>query len=77
MPEDSHWNRIQNPGTLLRCRRSGKLALVLTRSYKKNSAATSWPNRYLDIQWCTSGDREQELLVNVNNCFEIVSLANN
>ena len=72
MLENSHWNNVQNPGTLLRCRRSGKLALVLTRSYEeKKGTGTSWPNRYLDIQWVTSGEREQELLTNVNNCFEI------
>ena len=72
MLEDSHWNNIQNPGTLLRCRRSGKIALVLTRSYEeKKGTGTSRPNRYLDIQWVTSGEREQELLTNVNNCFDI------
>jgi hypothetical protein len=71
MLEDSHWNNVQNPGTLLRCRRSGNLALVLTRSYEKDVTGTSWPNRYLDIQWVTSGEREQELLTNVNNCFDI------
>jgi hypothetical protein len=71
MLEDSHWNQIRNPGTLLRCRRSGKLALVLNRSYEKDVTGTSWPSRYVDIQWVSSGDREQELLTNVNNCFEI------
>jgi hypothetical protein len=71
--EDSHWNNIQNPGTLLRCRRSGKLALVLKKSYEeKKGTGTSWANRYVDIQWTTSGEKEQELLVNVNNCFDIV-----
>ena len=69
----SHWNSVQVPGTLLRCRRSDRLALVLTKSYEeKKGTGTSWANRYLDIQWITSGEREQELLVNVNNCFDIV-----
>ncbi len=71
MLEDNHWSQVQSPGTLLRCRRSGKLALVLNRSYEKDCAGTSWPNRHVDIQWLASGEREQELLTNVNNCFEI------
>jgi len=69
----NHWNNVQEPGTLLRCRRSDRLALVLTKSYvKKKGTGRSWPNRYVDIQWLTSGEKEQELLVNVNNCFDIV-----
>jgi len=72
MLEDSHWNQVQNPGTLLRCRRSGKLALVLKKSYEeKKGSGSSWGRRYVDIQWVTSGAREQELLTNVNNCFDI------
>jgi hypothetical protein len=72
--ENSHWNSIQNPGTLLRCRRSGSLALVLTSSYEeKKGTGTDWANRYLDILWCSSGKREQELLINVHNCFEIAN----
>ena len=69
----NHWNRVQEPGTLLRCRRSDRLALVLTNSYEeKKGTGRSWANRYVDIQWLTSGEKEQELLVNVNNCFDIV-----
>jgi len=64
------------PGTLLRARHTphtGKLALVLTQSYEeKKGTGTSWANRYVDLQWITSGERFQELLVNVNNCFDIV-----
>ena len=69
----NHWNKVQEPGTLLRCRRSDRLALVLTKSYtEKKGTGTSWADRYVDIQWLTSGEKEQELLVNVNNCFDIV-----
>ena len=69
----NHWNKVQQPGTLLRCRRSERLALVLTKSYdEKKGTCRSWPNRYVDIQWLTSGEKEQELLVNVNNCFDII-----
>ena len=72
----NHWNRVQEPGTLLRARHTphaGKLALVLTKSYEeKKGTGTSWADRYVDLQWITSGERFQELLVNVNNCFDIV-----
>ncbi len=69
----NHWNMVQEPGTLLRCRLSGRLALVLTKSYEeKKGTGTSLPYRYVDIQWVTSGEREQELLTNVNNCFSII-----
>ena len=68
-----HANKVQEPGTLLRCRRSDRLALVLTNSYEeKKGTGTSWSNRYVDLQWLTSGEKEQELLVNVNNCFDII-----
>lgn len=68
-----HANKVQMPGTLLRCRRSDRLALVLTKSYEeKKGTGTSWANRYVDLQWLTSGEKEQTLLVNVNNCFNIV-----
>ena len=71
-----HANKVQQPGTLLRARHTphtGNLALVLTKSYEeKKGTGTSWANRYVDLQWITSGEKEQELLVNVNNCFDIV-----
>ena len=71
-----HANKVQMPGTLLRARctpHARKLALVLTKSYEeKKGTGRSWANRYVDIQWLTSGEKEQELLVNVNNCFDIV-----
>ena len=71
-----HANKVQQPGTLLRARHTphtGKLALVLTKSYEeKKGTGTSWANRYVDLQWITSVERFQELLVNVNNCFDIV-----
>ena len=72
MLEDSHWNQVQNPGTLLRCRRSQRLALVLTQSYEEErGSGSSWGHRYIDILWVTSGEREQELLINVDKCFDI------
>jgi len=68
----NHWNKVQEPGTLLRCRRADRLALVLTKSYEeKKGTGTGRPDRYVDLQWITSGERFQELLVNVNNCFSI------
>ncbi len=71
-----HANKVQQSGTLLRARHTphtGKLALVLTKSYEeKKGTGTSWANRYVDLQWITSVERFQELLVNVNNCFDIV-----
>jgi len=73
-----HANKVQMPGTLLRARHTphtGKLALVLTRAYQEQKGTTSGlypPNQYVDMQWLTSGERFQELLVNVNNCFDIV-----
>ena len=71
-----HARIVQTPGTLLRARHTphtGKLALVLTKSYEeKKGTGTSWANRYVDLQWITSGERFQELLTNVNNCFDIV-----
>jgi hypothetical protein len=77
-----HANKVQQPGTLLRARHTphtGKLALVLTKSYteRKGTGNSYPPDRYIDLQWAISGERFQELLTNVNNCFEIVSPANN
>jgi|TARA_R110002126_G_scaffold40169_4_gene118165 hypothetical protein len=72
-----HWHAVQQPGTLLRARHTphtGKLALVLTKSYtERKSVDSSYPpSRYVDLQWCSSGERFQELITNANNCFEIV-----
>jgi hypothetical protein len=71
----NHWNRVQQPGTILRARHTphtGKLALVLTKSYHEIRGTGTRGDRYVDMQWLTSGERFQELLVNANNCFEIV-----
>ena len=72
----NRWKKVQQPGTLLRARHTphtGKLALVLTQSYteRKGTGNSYPPDRYVDMQWCSSGERFQELLTNVNNCFDI------
>ena len=71
----NHWNKVQEPGTLLRARHTphtGKLALVLTKSYHENRGTGTRGDRYVDMQWLTSGERFTELLTNANNCFTIV-----
>ena len=78
MLRDKMW-KVQQPGTILRARYSphhGRLALVLTRSYREQKGTTSGlypPDEYVDMQWCSSGERFQELLTNANNCFDIES----
>jgi len=71
----NHWNRVQTPGTLLRARHSphtGKLAMVLTKSYHEKRGTGTRGDLYVDMQWLTSGERFTELLTNANNCFTIV-----
>jgi hypothetical protein len=69
--------RVQIPGTLLRARHrphTGKLALVLAESYAGPTPSNGYPpRRYVKMQWCSTGERFEELLVNANNCWDIVS----
>jgi hypothetical protein len=73
---DKMW-QVQQPGTILRCRWStnyGKLALVLARAYDGPKPRNGYPpRRYVKMQWITSGERFEEMLVNAHNCFDIVS----
>ena len=66
----------QQPGTLLRSRMSrsyGKLALVLAEPYAGPAPSNGYPPRhYVKMQWCSTGEVFQEMLVNVNNCWSIV-----
>ena len=78
MLRDKMW-KVQQPGTILRARHTphtGRLALVLTGAYREQKGTTSGrypPDQYVDMQWCSSGERFQELLTNANNCFDIES----
>ena len=69
--------QVQQPGTILRARHSarrGQLALVLARSYPGQQPSNGYPpRRYVKMQWITSGERFEEMLVNAHNCFDIVS----
>ena len=73
---DSHWELVQTPGVLLRARHSaqyGKLALVLARSYEGPKPSNGYPpNRYVKMQWCSTGERFEESLTNANNCWDVV-----
>ena len=74
---DKMW-AVQQPGTILRCRwggkNYGKLALVLARAYDGPKPSNGYPpRRYVKMQWITSGERFEEMLVNAHNCFDIVS----
>ena len=73
---DKEW-QVQQPGTILRARHSphdGKLALVLSKSYAGRMPENGYPPyRYVNMQWCSTGERFTELLINANNCFDIVS----
>ena len=77
---DKMW-AVQQPGTILRCRWStnyGKLALVLARAYDGPKPSNGYPpRRYVKMQWITSGERFEEMLVNAHNCFDIVSSCDN
>ena len=69
--------QVQQPGTILRARHSarrGQLALVLAKSYAGPRPSNGYPpRRYVKMQWITSGERFEEMLVNAHNCFDIVS----
>ena len=73
---DKMWE-VQQPGTILRAgfgARRGQLALVLARSYAGPRPTNGYPpRRYVPMQWLSSGERFEEMLVNANNCFDIVS----
>ena len=69
--------QVQQPGTILRARHSarrGQLALVLARSYAGRRPSNGYPpRRYVKMQWISTGERFEEMLVNAHNCFDIVS----
>ena len=69
--------QVQQPGTILRARHSarrGQLALVLARSYPGQQPSNGYPpRRYVKMQWISTGERFEEMLVNAHNCFDIVS----
>ena len=69
--------KVQQPGTILRARHSarrGQLALVLARSYAGRRPSNGYPpRRYVKMQWISTGERFEEMLVNAHNCFDIVS----
>ena len=69
--------QVQQPGTILRARHSarrGQLALVLARSYAGRQPSNGYPpRRYVKMQWISTGERFEEMLVNAHNCFDIVS----
>ena len=72
---DTLWEK-KKPGTLLRARSShqyGKLALVLEEPYAGPMPRNGYPPRqYVRMQWCSTGEVFEEMLVNVNNCWELV-----
>ena len=72
---DKMW-AVQQPGTILRCRWNtnyGKLALVLARAYDGPKPSNGYPPcRYVKMQMLSTGERFEELLVNANNCWEVV-----
>jgi len=74
--KDKMW-KVQQPGTILRARHSarrGQLALVLTKSYAGPRPTNGYPpRRYVKMQIISTGERIEELLVNANNCWDIVS----
>jgi hypothetical protein len=73
---DKMWE-VQQPGTILRARHSakyGQLALVLARAYDGPKPSNGYPpRRYVKMQWISTGERFEEMLVNAHNCFDIVS----
>ena len=68
--------QVQQPGTILRARHSarrGQLAMVLARSYAGTRPSNGYPpRRYVKMQWISTGERFEEMLVNAHNCFDIV-----
>ena len=75
--KDKMW-KVQQPGTILRARHSarrGQLALVLTKAYHEIKGTGTRGDRYVRMQILSTGERIEELLVNANNCWDIVSTA--
>ena len=75
--KDKMW-QVQQPGTILRARHSarrGQLALVLTKAYHENKGTGTRGDRFVRMQIFSTGERIEELLVNANNCWDIVSTA--
>tara|TARA_B100000131_G_scaffold163497_1_gene158117 strand:- start:205 stop:444 length:240 start_codon:yes stop_codon:yes gene_type:complete len=73
--KDKMW-QVQQPGTILRARHSarrGQLALVLTKSYHEIKGTGTRGDRYVRMQILSTGEKIEELLVNANNCWDIVS----
>ncbi len=74
--KDKMW-KVQQPGTILRARHSarrGQLALVLARAEPGPRPSNGYPpRRYVKMQWISTGERFEEMLVNAHNCFDIVS----
>ena len=72
---DKMW-QVQQPGTILRAlhsARRGQLALVLARAYSGPKPSNGYPPcRYVKMQMLSTGERFEELLVNANNCWEVV-----
>ncbi len=75
--KDKMW-QVQQPGTILRARHSarrGQLALVLTKPYHEIKGTGTRGNDYVKLQIISTGERIEELLVNANNCWDVVSSA--
>ena len=75
--KDKMW-QVQQPGTILRARHSarrGQLALVLTKAYHEVRGTETRGNHYVRMQMISTGEIGEELLVNANNCWDIVSTA--
>ena len=71
---DKMW-AVQQPGTLLRGRRShhyGRLALVLEKAYAGPTPSNGYPPRkYVKMQWVATGERFEEMLVNENIIYGV------
>ena len=75
--KDKMW-RVQQPRTIIRARHSarrGQVALVLTKAYHEIKGTGTRGDRYVRMQIISTGERIEELLVNANNCWDIVSTA--
>ena len=75
--KDKMW-QVQQPGTILRARHSarrGQLALVLTKAYHEIKGTGTRGDDYVKLQIISTGERIEELLVNANNCWDVVSSA--
>ena len=67
--------QVQQPGTILRARHSarrGQLALVLASSYAGPRPSNGYPpRRYVKMQWISTGERFEEMLVKAHKYFEV------